>query len=492
MTDGSIGSDVPLKAPNDLTRAAAVLGFACLLAMLMSVLFVGGLHGSDFSLRDSATALSFCWIGLLLTQSVSYTPYVEQRLPTNMVTRALLFILPFVVALAVLVYEVVAPGILPFALSCATRFIIGALVGLLLPIWGSIWSSLDSEHADTRQTAHFIALSVLVVAVLCVFNAFAPPLVACAAILAFYGANIALIIWCTRAVLQDETLDVSLSKKHLSILSRNLLPPVVLMAILGALLCYWNGVLGSAPFYLVLLAGMALAALAMVTLLVLLGRVPLFSTIERWVIGVCAVALTVSALSSSSLALVAGMVAVVALVLYLIGHWSVLVALSYHHRVLTLYHYAQGLIAPLGGLLIGWLIVVGIDQFAPDREAAFVNLQLLFLLALVLVFCIVPFTSNTLVEELFIEDSTHDAMNDHMTQASFFQRKTHAIARAARLSPREIEVFALLAKGRNAEHIAKTLFISTHTVKTHVYRIYRKLDVNTQQELIDKVDSLRV
>lgn len=56
------------------------------------------------------------------------------------------------------------------------------------------------------------------------------------------------------------------------------------------------------------------------------------------------------------------------------------------------------------------------------------------------------------------------------------------------LTPREIEVLGLLAKGRNAEYVQNALFISTHTAKTHIYNIYRKLDVHSLQELLDLLD----
>lgn len=56
------------------------------------------------------------------------------------------------------------------------------------------------------------------------------------------------------------------------------------------------------------------------------------------------------------------------------------------------------------------------------------------------------------------------------------------------LTPREIEVFALLSRGRNAEFIQNTLFISNHTVKTHIYNIYRKMDIHSLQELLDLID----
>ena len=56
------------------------------------------------------------------------------------------------------------------------------------------------------------------------------------------------------------------------------------------------------------------------------------------------------------------------------------------------------------------------------------------------------------------------------------------------LTPRETEVFELLAKGRNAAHIEEELVISNHTVRSHMLNIYRKLDIHSQQELIDMVE----
>lgn len=56
------------------------------------------------------------------------------------------------------------------------------------------------------------------------------------------------------------------------------------------------------------------------------------------------------------------------------------------------------------------------------------------------------------------------------------------------LSRREKEVFYLVAKGRNAEYIQNELFISIHTVKTHMSHIYRKLGVHSSQELISLIE----
>ena len=57
------------------------------------------------------------------------------------------------------------------------------------------------------------------------------------------------------------------------------------------------------------------------------------------------------------------------------------------------------------------------------------------------------------------------------------------------LSPREREVFALLARGRNAKIIQEELCVSASTAKTHIYNIYRKMGIHSLQELLDLLDA---
>lgn len=62
-----------------------------------------------------------------------------------------------------------------------------------------------------------------------------------------------------------------------------------------------------------------------------------------------------------------------------------------------------------------------------------------------------------------------------------------ALAAAHRLTPRETEVFALLAQGRSIPYIRDELIISRETAATHAKHIYAKLGVHSRQELIDLV-----
>ena len=45
------------------------------------------------------------------------------------------------------------------------------------------------------------------------------------------------------------------------------------------------------------------------------------------------------------------------------------------------------------------------------------------------------------------------------------------------LTPREIEILTMVTEGAKNEEIAAKLFISSHTVKTHIYNIFQKINV---------------
>ena len=59
------------------------------------------------------------------------------------------------------------------------------------------------------------------------------------------------------------------------------------------------------------------------------------------------------------------------------------------------------------------------------------------------------------------------------------------LAQAKGLSKRETEVVLLLLEGRSLRYIQSALFISEGTARTHVKRIYAKLEVHSKQQLID-------
>jgi DNA-binding NarL/FixJ family response regulator len=54
------------------------------------------------------------------------------------------------------------------------------------------------------------------------------------------------------------------------------------------------------------------------------------------------------------------------------------------------------------------------------------------------------------------------------------------------LSDRETEILRLLSDGMNYRSIATQLYLSPHTVKTHIKNIYKKLHVNTRAEAVKR------
>lgn len=72
-----------------------------------------------------------------------------------------------------------------------------------------------------------------------------------------------------------------------------------------------------------------------------------------------------------------------------------------------------------------------------------------------------------------------------------FVRNEQAIA-ALGISPRELEVLELLAQGLANKEIAARLFVSPNTVKTHIARLYQKLEVSRRTQAILAARKLRL
>ncbi|OIQ20196.1 MAG: helix-turn-helix transcriptional regulator [Flavobacterium sp. MedPE-SWcel] len=62
--------------------------------------------------------------------------------------------------------------------------------------------------------------------------------------------------------------------------------------------------------------------------------------------------------------------------------------------------------------------------------------------------------------------------------------------KATNLSPREMDVLELMAKGMSNAEIADNLFVSLNTVKTHSSKLYEKLEVKRRTQAVEKARQL--
>lgn len=69
--------------------------------------------------------------------------------------------------------------------------------------------------------------------------------------------------------------------------------------------------------------------------------------------------------------------------------------------------------------------------------------------------------------------------------------KAHRIAQHYGLTPREEEVCSYLIEGHGASFIGQKLYLSPGTIKTHRRNIYRKLGINSREELLELARNLR-
>ncbi|MEF9841686.1 MAG: LuxR C-terminal-related transcriptional regulator [Raoultibacter sp.] len=170
--------------------------------------------------------------------------------------------------------------------------------------------------------------------------------------------------------------------------------------------------------------------------------------------------------------------------------WTDLAVANYEFQLYPVKRYACGRLAQWAGFLIGGLVA-----FLAFYAYPLSQLQLIFLSCTIAVVVVAVFsiygaddsgTKEALLEIMVGDDDK--LIIEPPKNAAPFRSRCDDLVKKYQLSSREAEVFNYLAKGRNAEYIQQKLFISGNTVKTHICHIYKKMNINSQQRLIDYVD----
>lgn len=132
---------------------------------------------------------------------------------------------------------------------------------------------------------------------------------------------------------------------------------------------------------------------------------------------------------------------------------------------------------------LGWFVGVFATASLPQDRYAWVGSVVVTLAFLLLV----------VVSAVFLVGSYRSiekASSATPSPAHPLEKSCEALSESAHLTERERDVLLLLAKGRTASYIARDLVVSEPTVRTHISHIYRKTEVNSQQQLLDKLEEL--
>ena len=168
-----------------------------------------------------------------------------------------------------------------------------------------------------------------------------------------------------------------------------------------------------------------------------------------------------------------------------------LLCLVKRYRVAPFYLVGRGHAPIVVGVGLGYLIsyVVDCAGVEGDEPLAFISLGMVVLLTVFV--SVINFDKDQLESEREKPLPAAAPGTTQPTRATWRER-CERIAEECGLSAREIEVFNLLAKGRGSAYIQEKLYISQHTVKTHTYRIYKKLGVNSREELITLIEQAKL
>ena len=148
------------------------------------------------------------------------------------------------------------------------------------------------------------------------------------------------------------------------------------------------------------------------------------------------------------------------------------------------FNFAYAVTALMAGLFLGLLLA---EEFGLDSPIIIVCL--VADAVLLMITAILSMEDQELVQEALAVTKVEAVSATAAEHSMTLEEACVALGEKLELSPREIEVFTMLAQGRDPARIQDALFISYNTVRNHIRNIYRKLDVHSRQELLDLVEA---
>ena len=184
-------------------------------------------------------------------------------------------------------------------------------------------------------------------------------------------------------------------------------------------------------------------------------------------------------------------VMVVSFLNHLVG-WTAAAEFTRVNEVPPYWNFSFGRFGNTLGLGIGYLLAY--LAFGPELSSSLVTP---YIPGLIVVFLLLlqAFVLKDNYSPLFTRSESFigaDGPSTDDKRGGTWTRRRLLFADAHNMSPRETELMILIVKGYSSKHIEKLLSISEHTVRAHIYNIYRKADVHSRQELIDLIEDFDI
>ena len=453
-------------------------------------LFAIFLQGLPTGERDMIQLFIFVGIALgyaichFLSKRASFTPFSAPVLATETVFAAIVPLISF---------GLLADAPIPTPLLCASNLLAGIAGGFITVSWLDVCGRCKS-----RAYARFCSEALLGGGALFALAALTPIEFQPIFCLVYLALSIGLLKYTSENADNAQAAPISAINCKPWQFAREVEPSFVAFGIVFGLTFVFLFNYGADYVFIGLLATIPGALI-----LVVLSRKSIFlniTVLQR-------ILLFVTVLSCICIPFATGYVQLVCASL-VVASWALFLPTTYAHLVrksveigdMSVFRQVpQRLLASALGFLIGWAVASATTVIFGAHSNAFTVVRLCTACLVVLA-----------VTVFFPQSEHHDENADRapapseavatpaqsapagMSEHEVFEARCNAVAEMYQLSPRETDVLRYLAKGRNAAYIQNKLTISPHTVKSHIYSIYRKTDIHSQQSLMDFVEDYPV
>lgn len=134
----------------------------------------------------------------------------------------------------------------------------------------------------------------------------------------------------------------------------------------------------------------------------------------------------------------------------------------------------------LGQFVGGACAEVGIALLEPDGGILVVGIAIALLLPISALYLLD-------IKNLRTGWGFNRPVDEPVTTDEYFETACSALAKRYSLTPREADVFILIAKGHSRSYIANKLVLSKETVKSYANKMYSKIGVHSREEVIEIV-----